>query len=147
MKNNLVALFFLLMLTSCIVRSPKYSTLQQVMNLQVGMSKTQVEQTLGVKPYTIKAFTDTSTVFIYVYRPTERRTLSFNTKPVNGKEALGKYMQLEVAYSKDDKVINITSCNLCPDNLVVTSKIDFEKIFVFVTVTLPVILIFLGFKI
>ena len=147
MKSNLIVLFFLLIFTSCIVRSPKYSTLEQVMTLHLGMSKMQVEEILGVKPYNIKAYTDTSIVFIYVYRPTERKTLSFNTKPVNGKETPGKYVQLEVSYSKDDKVINIESCNLCPDNLVVTSKIDFEKVFGFITVTLPVILIFIGLRI
>jgi len=46
--------------------------------------------------------TDTSIVFIYVYRVTDRKTISFNTKPVNGKETIGKYVQLAVAYSKED---------------------------------------------
>jgi hypothetical protein len=148
MKNNLVVLFlfFLLSLSSCIVKSPKYSTLSQVMNLHLGMSKMQVEETLGIKPYNIKAITDSNIVFIYVYRPTERSTLSFNTKPVNGIAAIGKYVQLEVTYSKDDKVIKIESCNLCPDNLAATSTVNFEKIFIFITVTLPVILIFIGLK-
>jgi hypothetical protein len=116
------------------------------MTLHLGMSKNQVEETLGIKPYNIKAYTDTSIVFIYVYRVTDRKTLSFNTKPVNGKETLGKYVQLAVAYSKEDKLLSIESCNLCPDNLVTTSEIDFGKIFVFITVTLPVILIFIGLK-
>ena len=132
--------------TSCIVQSPKYSTLEKVMTLHLGMSKKQVEETLGIKPYNIKAFTDTSIVFIYVYRVTERRTLSFDTKSVNGKETIGKYIQLAVAYSKDDKVLSIESCNLCPDNLVTTSQIDFGKIFVFITITLPVLLLFIGLK-
>ena len=145
MKNQVlkIALMFLF-LTSCIVQSPKYTTLERVMSLQVGMSRTVVEQTLGIKPYDIKSYNDTTNVFIYVYRVTDRKTLSFNTKPVNGKEAIGKYVQLSVAYSKDDKVRSIESCSLCPDNLVITHKIDFEKIILFVTVTLPVLLLYFG---
>jgi hypothetical protein len=110
------------------------------------MSKLQVEEILAVKPYDLKAKTDSSIVFIYVYRVADRRTLSINTKPANGKESLGKYVQLEIAYSKDEKVISIESCNLCPDNLVNTSKIDFEKVFVFITITLPVLLVYFGLK-
>ncbi|MFI5220073.1 MAG: hypothetical protein ACHQNT_11370 [Bacteroidia bacterium] len=136
----------LLLLTSCIVQSPKYTTLKQVMTLELGMPRTQVEEILGIEPYDLKAVTDTSDVFIYVYRVTDRRTIYFNTKPVNGKKSTGKYVQLAVAYSKDSKVVNIESCSLCPDNLVTTSKIDFGKIIVFITVTLPVLLIYFGLQ-
>jgi outer membrane protein assembly factor BamE (lipoprotein component of BamABCDE complex) len=123
------------------VQSPKYTTLEKVISLQLGMSKAQVEGILGIQPYDLKAYTDTSNVFIYVYRVTERRTFSFNTKPLNGRKTIGKYVQLNIAYSKDDKVISIESCTLCPNNLATTSKIDFEKIFLFFTVTLPVLLV------
>ncbi len=135
----LIMLFF----TSCIVQSPKYSTLGQVMTLQLGMSKAQVEDTLGVQPYDLKSKTDTSTVYIYIYRVTDRRTLYLITGRVNGKKSMGKYVQLFVGYSKDDKVISIESCSTCADNLVTHSNFDFEKLFVFVTVTLPILLLFL----
>ena len=141
-KQILKVVFILLFLTSCIIQSPKYTTLDKVMSLKLGMSRTAVEETLGIKPYDIKSYNDTSNVFIYVYRVTDRKTLSFNTKMVNGKEAIGKYVQLAIAYSKDNKVINIESCSLCPDNLVTTQKIDFGKIILFVTVTLPVLLLY-----
>ena len=134
----------MLLLTSCIIQSPKYATLPQVMSLQLGMTKEKVEEILGVPPYDLKSFTDTTTVFIYVYRVNDRKTLSFNTKPTNGNKRFGKYVQLMIAYSKGDKAISIESCSLCPDNLVVKDKIDFEKIFVFLTVTLPVIFIYIG---
>jgi len=108
------------------------------------MTRETVEETLGLQPYDLKAFTDSSSVFVYVYRVMDRRTLSFYTKPVNGSKKLGKYVQLFVAYSKDNKVISIETCSLCPDNLVTKSKIEFEKVFVFLTVTLPVLLIYIG---
>ena len=138
----LKVVFMLLFLSSCFVRSPKYSTLEQVMSLKLGMTKAQVEETLGVQPYDLKAYNDTSNVFIYVYRVTERRTISFNTKPENGKELLGKYVQLAVTFSKGWKVLSIESCSLCPDNLVTTSKIDFVEVLVFFTVTLPLLLLY-----
>jgi hypothetical protein len=138
--------FALLFLTSCFVKSPKYSTVKQVLTLQPGMTSRQVEEILGVKPYDLKARNDTSIVLIYVYRVTDRRTISFYTKATNGKDAIGKYVQLDVTYSNDDKVIRIESCDMCPDNLVSTSKIDFERILLFVTVSLPLALVFFGLK-
>ena len=112
MKNKaLIMVFMMLFSASCIVQSPKYSTLEKVLTLHLGMSKNQVEETLGIKPYNIKEYTDSSIVFIYVYRVTDRRTLSFNTKPVNGTETIGKYVQLAVAYSKEDRMQSIESCN------------------------------------
>lgn len=110
------------------------------------MTKTQVEEHLGLKPYNLKAINDSSHTYIYVYRLTDRKTLPFNTKPLNGKEALGKYTQLAITYSNADKLLSVESCTLCPDNLVTTSKIDFEKVIVFVTVTFPVLLIYFGLK-
>lgn len=132
------------LLTSCIVQSPKYTTLPQVMSLQLGMTKERVEEILGVQPYDLKAFTDTSSVFIYIYRVMDRKTLSFYTRPLNGSKKLGKYVQLAIGYSKKNQVISIESCSLCPDNLVTKDKIDFEKVFVFITVTLPLILLYIG---
>lgn len=137
----------LLLLTSCFVQSPKYTSLEQVKSLKVGMTKVEVEEMLGIQPYDIKASTDSSKVFIYVYRVIDRKTLSFNTKKTNGRKVIGKYVQLEVAYSNDNKLTSMESCNKCPDNLVTKSRIDFEKIFVFVTVTLPVVLLYIGLKI
>jgi hypothetical protein len=137
----LTILIILQFFTSCIVQSPKYTTVGQVMTLQLGMCRSEVEKILGIQPYDLKMYTDTSNVFIYVYRVNERQTLSFNTRPLNGKNTIGRYVQLNVGYSKDDKVISIESCSLCPNNLVTTSKIDFEKIFLFITVTLPVLIV------
>jgi hypothetical protein len=45
----------------------------------------------------------------------------------NGKEVLGKYIQLAVTYSNDDKVLSLESCNACADNVVSTRKVNIEK--------------------
>jgi hypothetical protein len=114
------------------------------MSLSIGMTRERVEEILGIQPYDLKAMTDTSSVFIYVYRVTDRKTLSFYTRPKNGSKKIGKYVQLNVAYSKNNKVISIESCSLCPDNLVTKNNVDFEKVFAFITVTLPVLLLYIG---
>ncbi len=121
-KTSILFLF----LTSCIVQSPKYTSLDQVMALKVGMTKDEVEKELDLQPYDLKAYTDSTNVFTYVYRTVDRRTLSFYTKKKNGRKAIGKYVQLHVAYSKkNNKAVLIESCSDCPDNLVSTSKVDF----------------------
>lgn len=130
----------------CIVQSPKYTTLEKVISLQLGMSKIEVEEILDIKPYNLKAYTDSGSVFIYVYRVSDRKTLSIYTKPLNGRKSKGRYVQLEVAYSKKGKATSITSCNLCPDYLEIKNTINWGNIFTFITVTLPVILIYIGLK-
>lgn len=137
-------LFLLLFLSSCIVQSPKYTTLEKVMSIQLGMSKEQVEVVLDVEPYDLKSRTDTSNTYIYIYRTVDRRTLSVITRPKNGKKSTGKYVQMEMEFTKDGRLVHMQSCNLCPDNLVTTSRINFEKVLAFFTVTVPVILIYLG---
>lgn len=143
LKLATIVLFF----SSCLIQSPKYTSLDQVMALELGMTKEQVDKSLNIIPYDLKAYTDTSEVFIYVYRTTERRTLSLYTKKKNGREVLGKYVQLFVTYSKKNgKVVKIESCSDCPNDLSHGIKIDYEKIILFTTATLPVILIYLGLK-
>jgi hypothetical protein len=135
----------LLYLNSCIVQSPKYTTFEQVMRLQLGMTKTEVEKELGIEPYDIKVITDTTDVYIYVYRVNDRRTLYLNTRPANGKKVRGRYLQLSTTFSKAGKLLKIESCNNS-DDLVTVNKINIDKIILFITVTLPVILVYLGLK-
>jgi hypothetical protein len=142
-----IFIFLFIFLTSCIVQSPKYTTIGKVMSLKLGMTKAEVEEILDLSPYDLKAYTDTSSVYTYVYRNYDRRTFLFFTKPKNGKKAIGRYIQLHVAYSiKDHKVINIESCSTCPDNLVSMNRINFDKVVGFITITLPVILVYIGLK-
>jgi outer membrane protein assembly factor BamE (lipoprotein component of BamABCDE complex) len=146
-KMNLkyfMGVLWLLSMNSCIVQSPKYTTLDQVISLELGMSKTQVEQVLGVSPYDLKAYADSNQIFIYVYRLVDRKTISFTTQAKNGKVVKGRYQQLHVTYSKNQKVLKIESCNTCPDNLVNTKKLDIQKMIVFITITLPILLVFIG---
>lgn len=116
------------------------------MTLEPGMKRVEVEKILGIKPYDIKSKTDSGSVLVYVYRRKDRRTLSFRTKPTNGRVTDGKYVPIALSYSKDSVLLKIESCSLTEDNLTSMSKLDFEKIIMFLTVTVPVILIYLGLK-
>ena len=143
LKFAIIVLF----LSSCIVQSPKFTSFEQVLSLELGMTKDQVEERLNLTPYDLKAYTDTSNVFIYVYRTNERRTLNFYTEKKNGRKVRGKYVQLFVTYSnKSNKVLKIESCSECPNDLSHETKVDFQKIVGFVTITLPVLLIYFGLK-
>lgn len=148
MSRRLIKLsIMVLFLTSCITQSPKYTSLEQVMSLDVGMTKAQVEERLRLAPYDMQACTDSTNSFIYVYRTVERKTFSIHTKERNGRKALGKYVQLFVTYSKkNDKAIKIETCSYCPNDLDHNIKVDFEKMILFITVTLPVILVYVGLK-
>jgi hypothetical protein len=115
------------------------------MCLELGMTKIEVEKQLGIEPYDIKSVADSNNVYIYMYRVNDRKTLYLSTKPVNGKKVMGRYLQLTATFSKEDKLTKIESCNN-DDNLVTVNKINVDKIILFVTVTLPIILVYLGLK-
>jgi hypothetical protein len=67
MKNQLIKTSFLL-LPSCIVKSPKYTSPEKVMSLELGMSKAKVETTLELEPHDLKPRNDTSHVlFMFTF--------------------------------------------------------------------------------
>jgi outer membrane protein assembly factor BamE (lipoprotein component of BamABCDE complex) len=78
--------FLYLFLTSYILQPPKDVTLDKVVSMKPGMHKSDVVEILGIPPYDPESFNYTRKVFIYVDRVTDRRSISFNTKPVTGKK-------------------------------------------------------------
>ena len=123
-----------------------YATFDKVMELRVGMTREAVENTLDLSPYDLQMLDDSSTVYTYVYRVEERRTVYLNTLPKNGKAVKGRYVQLNVTYSKDKRVTRMETCDSCGATLTTTRKLDFNKLSLFITATLPVILIYFGLK-
>lgn len=123
-----------------------YATFDKVMELQVGMTRQMVEDKLDIPPYDLQMQNDSSTTYIYVYRVVERKTVYMNTLPKNGKVVKGRYVQLSVTYSNANRVTKMEACDACGATLTTTRKIDFNKISLFVTATLPVILIYFGLK-
>ncbi len=134
------------MLGSCIVHSPKYTGVEEVLQLKVGMTKEEVSKTLGIPPYDLKSVTDSGTVYIYKYRTTDRKTFPLNMKKTNGKKSIGKWVDLFVTYDLDGKAKTITSCSECGETKLGENKFDIKTIVIMVTVIIPSVLVYLGLK-
>ncbi len=136
----------LIFASSCIVQGPRYARVEQVLVLHLGMTKEDVSKTLGTVPYDLKSVSDTSEILIYKYRVTDRKTVPFLMKPNNGMSVTGKYVDLFITFSKEGKVTYIESCSDCEKINEKELKIDFNKLLTLLTVTVPAVLIYLGFK-
>ncbi len=141
-------LFFLVpaLFSSCFVRAPRYTTLDKVFALHVGMTKEEVSNTLNSKPYNLKLLTDSVHILLYKYRVNDRATFPFLLKENNGKQVLGNYANLLVTYNKKGVSTKIENCTDCDLTTIEEKKLDINKIVTFLTVTLPVVLVFLGIK-
>lgn len=138
----LLACFF----SSCIVQAPKYTHVEQVLELKHGMTKTEVSAALGIPPYDLKSKNDSVEILIYKYRVTERRTFPFLKRETNGIKAIGKYVDLFVTYDKEGKMLSMESCSECSETEEKTQKIDVNKVITLMTITLPAMLVFLGLR-
>ena len=132
--------------SSCIIIAPKYTTVEKVFALKLGLTQEQVSESLGIPPYNFKSKTDSETVLLYKFRVRDRATLPFFLKENNGKKILGKYVNLLVTYDKYGYSKKMESCNDCDETIIETKKLNIDKIVTLLTVTLPVILVFLGIK-
>jgi hypothetical protein len=130
---------------SCVVTAPRYTTVEKVFELKLGMSKDSVNQILGTGPYLLKAMNDTGSTYLYKYRVTDRSTVPFFMGATNGHNILGKYVNLLITYDQDGKVTNLESCgNECDETVVETKGINIDKIVTFFSVTVPLALVLLG---
>lgn len=143
-KKPVLIFVISVLMASCLIKAPKYTTVEKVFDLKLGMSKEEISAALNLKPYYLKSLTDTQTVFLYKYRVTDRAVLPFLLKENNGKEIKGKYVNLMVTYNIYNKAVKIESCNKCDESAIEEKKFDFNKLATFLTVTLPVVLVFLG---
>ncbi|MBL7911245.1 MAG: hypothetical protein JNJ41_09355 [Bacteroidia bacterium] len=141
-----INLIFLVLFSSCLVKAPRYTTAEKVFDLKLGMSKEEVSTALNVKPYYLKSLVDTQSVLMYKYRVTDRAVLPFLLKENNGKSVKGKYVNLMVSYNIHEKATKIESCNKCDESAIEEKKFDVNKLVTFLTVTLPVVLVFLGIQ-
>ena len=141
------AFFLLALFGSCVVHAPKYTGIEEVLQLKVGMTKDEVSKTLGIPPYDLKSVTDSSTVYIYKYRTTDRKTLPFAMNKSNGMKSKGKWVDLFITYNHEGKVTAIVSCSDCETTRVSEKKIDLNMVLLLVTVTIPAVLLYFGLKV
>ncbi|MDF3028146.1 MAG: hypothetical protein K0S23_2453 [Fluviicola sp.] len=149
MKNGNKILAILLIpaifLQSCIVSAPKYTHVEQVMQLKPGMSLDTVNQRLGIQPYDIDIYDSTGyRSFVYKYRTTDRKTIPFMLKETNGKKKIGKYMDLVAYYDSTDIAYRFESRPT--DSKVDQKKFNINAVVTIVTVIVPALLVYLGIQ-
>ncbi len=146
-KNKILIIILIpaLLIQSCIVSAPKYSHVEQVMQLKIGMSKDSVSSKLGVEPYDIDIYDSTGyRSFVYKYRTTDRKTIPFRLKETNGKEKIGKYMDLVAYFDSTDVAYRFESRPT--DSKVDQKKFNINAIVTIVTVIVPALLVYLGIQ-
>ena len=126
------------------VQAPKYTHVEQVLALKLGMSKEEVSKALGIPPYDIKSLNDTAEVLIYKYRVTDRKTVPLFKKETNGIKATGAYVDLLVTYDKTGIMTALETCSKCSNTEEKTTKLDIDKVITLITVTVPALLVYLG---
>lgn len=134
-------------LSSCIVKAPKYTTIEKVLTLQLGMTEEQISTALGIPPYNFILKNDTQTVLLYKFRVADRATVPLFIKETNGKKVRGRYVNLMVTYNRKLIATKMESCNDCDETTIQEKKLDINKIVTLVTVTLPLFLVYLGIKV
>jgi hypothetical protein len=149
MKNYYKVLIPILFLglSSCIVNAPKYSTVEKVLSLKLNMSQDEVNSALGIPPYNFKFMSDSEVVLLYKYRVRDRTTLPFLLKQSNGKKVLGRYVNLMITYDKAGRSKKMESCDDCDETIIEEKKVNIDKVITLLTVTLPIVLVYLGIKI
>ncbi len=143
-KISLIALLF--GFSSCVVNSPRYSTVEKVLALQINQTEEEVSQVLGIPPYNFIFKGDGETILLYKFRVTDRSTVPLFTGPTNGHSKRGKYVNLKVTYNKAGRATKMQSCSNCDETIDEDKKFDINKVITLITVTLPIVLVFLGIK-
>ncbi len=131
--------------TSCLVQAPKFSNVEKVLGLELGQTPEQVSNTLGIPPYNFISENDSESVLLYKYRVYDRTTLPFMLKETNGKKTRGRYVNLVVTYHNGIST-KMKSCDYCDESQEKEKRFDFNKVMNVLTVTLPLVLVFLGIQ-
>ncbi len=134
-----------LLFQSCIVSGPKYTHVEQVMQLQTGMTLDTVNRRLGITPYDFYLFDSTGNrSYVYKYRTTDRKTVPFFTKETNGKEKIGRYMDLVAYYDTANVAYRFESKPT--DSKLEQKKINIQSVVTLFTVVVPALLVYLGIQ-
>jgi outer membrane protein assembly factor BamE (lipoprotein component of BamABCDE complex) len=140
-----IALIPSLFIQSCIVSAPKYTHVEQVMQLKTGMSMDSVNSKLGIEPYDIDVYDSTGyRSYIYKYRTTDRKTIPFFLKETNGKKKIGKYMDLVAYFDSTNIAYKFESRST--DSKVDQKKFNINVLVTIVTVVVPSLLVYLGIQ-
>ncbi len=135
-------------LSSCYVTHPRYSTIDEVMQLELGMHLDSANAILQTGPYDLLERTDTSTVYRYKYRLTNVRRVPHAQKRNSGMETDGRFRDLYLSVNLDNELIVIKTNEEPVNTEVEKKKVDVLAIVNivsdFIVVTLPTLLVYLS---
>lgn len=138
-------LLALAVLNGCLIRGPRYTTVEKILTLKPGMSLAEVNEKLTSKPYDLNTYDSIQTKsYVYKYRVADRATVPFFLKENNGKTVRGKYMDLVAYFTVGDTLIKLESRTT--DSSLEEKKFDVDKLITFFSVTVPALLVLLGLK-
>jgi len=142
---RLLIVLLLFAVSSCIVKGPKYTHVEKVLTLKNGMTLNEVNTTLGLKPYDLISLDSAGNkVLMYKYRLTDRRTVPLFLKDTNGKEISAKFADLHCTFSADNVLVKLASQK--SESELKEQRLDINSVMNFMSVTLPAVLIYLGFS-
>ena len=139
-------ILFSFLFCSCIVHAPKYTGVEEVLQLKVGMTKDEVSKTLGIPPYDLKSVTDKEIIYIYKYRTTDRNTVPLFMNKTNGVKTKGKWVDLFISYDTEGKVTNIASCSDCETTKISEKKVNINTVITIIAILLPSVAVYFGLK-
>ena len=131
------------MFSSCIIHGPRYSRVEKVLELRIGMHYKEVNSVLATGPYDLKSIDSLGNrTLIYKYRVTDRRTLPFLLKENNGQSIRGKFVDLYATFNVKDTLKDLYAMR--SESELKEKKLNINTLLTFLTVTAPAFLIYLG---
>lgn len=139
-----------LFLSSCYVRHPRFSSIDEVLLIKPGMTQTEVDsimQTTG--PYDIETMSITGEVtYIYKYRVSDIKRLPLLMKRNKGLKTDGRLKDMLITYGPEGIVHHIETREEPEKSITEKKKIDpntvIQAITTAITVTIPALLFYVG---
>lgn len=140
---RIIIILIILSITGCIVKGPKFTHVEKVLDLKPGLTLTEVNNTLGLKPYDLISMDSTGArVLLYKYRLTDRRTVPLFLKDTNGKEISAKFADLYCSFNSENILTNLYSQP--SESELKEHRFNINNFMTFLTVTAPAFLLYLG---
>lgn len=134
---------FILFGYGCIVKGPKFTHVENVLQLNNGMSLEKVNEILKLRPYDLRSIDSLGNkIFVYKYRLTDRRTVPLFLKDTNGKNISSKFMDLHCTFSANNTLIKLETKS--SNSELKEQRLNINNVLTFITITAPAFLVYLG---
>ncbi len=134
------------MFSHALVNAPKYTTVEKVFALKLGLTQEEVMLALETPAYNFKLMNTAKPSYFINTGLETRTTLPFILRQNNGKKILSKYVNLVITYDKKGLSKKMEGCGDCDEAIIETKKLNIDKVVTLLTVTLSIFLVYLGIK-